>query len=176
MSQISAIQKGSESCFTQVYGEFHVKLFHYFLKKTKSHEIATELVQLAFIKLWRFKHTLSEEYSLDTQLFNMARGCMVDYIRQQAIQKTKIISIDTETDTHILTQPDTNFEMTDYFNHAVKTLPPVRKKVFILSRLQGLTYPEIAQHLSISINTVEDHMSKAIRQIKHISSSLRIFL
>lgn len=175
MTQISAIQQGSESCFTQVYRDFHAKLFHYFLKKTKSDEIATELVQLAFIKLWRFKHTLSEDYSLDTQLFNMARGCLVDYLRQHAIQKAKFIHIDIETDINMLIQPDMNFEISDYFNNAIKSLPPVRKKVFILSRLQGLTYPEIAQQLSISINTVEDHMSKAFRKIKHISSSVRTF-
>ena len=63
------------------------------------------------------------------------------------------------------------FETEDYFNTAVKSLPPVRKKVFMLNRLQGLSYKEIAQQLSISINTVEDHMSKALRQIRTLITS-----
>lgn len=134
--------------------------------------MAEELVQQAFIKLWRFKHTLTEEYSLNTQLFNIARGCLVDLIRKKTIQNTRFLTLENETDTNILIQPDMSFEITDYFNHVVKSLPPVRKKVFILSRLQGFSYQEIAQQLSISIHTVEDHMSKAIRQIRNFSSFL----
>jgi len=175
LSEITTIQKGSEKAFTQVYSQYHVKLYRYFLKKTRSDEMATELVQIVFIKLWRFKHTLSENYSLDTQLFNMARTCLIDFIRQQSIQKTRLVNLETDADINIYTQPDLSFEMTDYFNHAIKTLPPVRKKVFILSRLQGLSYHEIAQHLSISIHTVEDHMTKAIRHIKALSSFLWLF-
>lgn len=170
MTQISAIQKGSEAAFTQVYEDFHIKLYRYFIKKTGSEEMAEELVQQVFIKLWRFKHTLSELYPLDTQLFNMARSCLIDLIRQKARYRAHFTALERETEANALIQPDMSYEMMDYFNHAVKSLPPVRKKVFILSRLRGLTYQEIAQQLSISIHTVEDHMTKAIRQIRDFSS------
>lgn len=170
MLQISTIKNGSEKAFTQVYSEYYAKLYGYFIKKTRSEETASELVQIVFIKLWRFKHTLTENHTLDTQLFNMARTCMIDYIRQETVRKARFLTLDDNTDLDIPTQPDLSYEMTDYFNNAVKTLPPVRKKVFTLSRLQGLSYQEIAQQLSISIHTVEDHMTKAIRHLKSFSS------
>lgn len=176
MTQIFAIQKGSETAFTQVYKDFHVKLYRYFIKKTGSEEMAEELVQQVFIKLWRFRHTLSESYSLDTQLFNMARGCLIDLIRKKTTYKARFTALEGETEMNARIQPDMSYEIMDYFNHAVKSLPPVRKKVFILSRLQGLTYQEIAQKLSISIHTVEDHMTKAIRQIRDFSSLFWVIL
>lgn len=175
MIQITYIKEGSEKAFTQLYMQYHVKLYNFFLKKTKSVDIASELVQVTFIKLWRFRHTLSEKYSLDTQLFNIARTGLIDYARRQSFQNKKFINLGSDKiyDHKIL--PDYSFELSDYFNQAIKTLPPVRKKVFILSRIQGFSYQEIANLLSISINTVEDHMSKAIRHIKTVTLELAIF-
>ena len=170
MELIYAIQAGTEKAFTSVYNLYHVKLYRYFLKKTKSEETSIELVQIVFTKLWNFRHTISEEYSFDTQLFNIARTCFVDFIRQQSIQKSRTLNLNEISHSSMAVGPDLSFETADYFNNVTQSLPPVRKKVFILSRIQGLSYKEIAGHLSISINTVEDHMSKAIRQIKTITS------
>lgn len=155
--------------FTQVFIDYHPKLYGYFFKKTKSEDFASDLVQLTFIKLWRFRHTLNEKISFDTQLFTIARTCFLDYLRQESIKKLRFTCLDTETLSHTAILPDDNFETADYFNQVIKTLPPVRKKVFILNRLKGLSYQEIANHLSISINTVEDHMAKAIKHIKTVT-------
>jgi len=129
-----------------------------------------ELVQIVFIKLWNFRHTLTKDHSFDTQLFNIARTCLVDHLRQQSVMKARIIDIPILTDADLAAQPDNSFEAVDYFYNATQSLPPVRKKIFMLHRLQGFTYKEIAHQLSISVNTVEDHMVKAIRQIKTITS------
>ncbi len=129
-----------------------------------------ELVQIVFIKLWSFRHTLTEDYSFDTQFFNIARTCLVDHLRQQSAQRARSASLPVLTDVQLTSQPDNSFEAADYFYNATQSLPPVRKKIFILHRLQGFTYKEIAHQLSISVNTVEDHMAKAIRQIKTITS------
>lgn len=166
MSIITTIKAGNEKTFTEVYYQYYAKLLGYFIKKTKSEEIAIELVQIVFIKLWNFKHTLTEEVSFDTQIFNIARTSLIDFIRQQSLQKARTVSLQQHQDIDATTLPDNNFEVDDYFNSVIKSLPPVRKKVFTLNRLQGLSYKEIAQYLSISINTVEDHMAKAMRQIR----------
>ena len=172
MSEIAIIKKGDEKGFTAVYTKYHLKLYRYFLKKVRSDEMALELVQLAFIKLWRFRHTLSEEFSLDTQVFNIARTTLIDFVRHHAAREVQLMQIVAHAGESRHVDPARVYELKDYFNHAIKTLPPVRKKVFILSRLRGMSYKEIAHHLSISINTVEDHLSKAIRHIKAFGSFL----
>lgn len=172
----STIQNGTEKDFTIVYNLYHVKLYRYFFKKTKSAEASIELVQIVFIKLWNFRHTISEDFSFDTQLFNIARTCFIDFIRQQSIQKSRTLPLNEHSCLSLTIGPDNSFEAANYFENVTQSLPPVRKKVFILSRIQGLSYKEIARHLSISINTVEDHMSKAIRQIKTITSVFSSFM
>ncbi len=60
---INSIRKGDELVFRQAYDLFHEKLYAYFLQKTKSDDISEELVQLTFIKLWRYRHKLNDSTS-----------------------------------------------------------------------------------------------------------------
>jgi RNA polymerase sigma-70 factor (ECF subfamily) len=171
LSIVTTIKGGSETAFTEVFYQYHSKLYSYFLKKTRSEDIANELAQISFIKLWNFKHTLSEDHSFDSQLFNIARTCLIDFIRRQSVLNKNITSLQQQYNTsHLTTQPDSSFETSHYFNLAIQALPPVRKKVFALSRIQGFSYREIAHQLSISVKTVEDHMAKAIKQIRALTS------
>ena len=57
-------------------------------------------------------------------------------------------------------------ELTETINKAIEQLPPERKKVFLMSREEGLKYREIAEKLNISIKTVENQMGKALAFLK----------
>jgi RNA polymerase sigma-70 factor (ECF subfamily) len=59
-----------------------------------------------------------------------------------------------------------NFESADYLRKAAGGLPPVRKNIFLLKVIKGYSNKEIAEELSISVKTVEDHYSKAVRHLK----------
>jgi RNA polymerase sigma factor (sigma-70 family) len=162
-----------------VFNEYYAKLYHYFLKKTRSPEMAQELAQLTFIKLWQFRHTLSEELHFDGQLFQIATTCFIDYLRRENTQRKKTLLLSQNAAllaTPADTGPATPFEESDYLHSLTRTLSPVRKKVFLLSRIQGHSYKEIAARLSISTKTVEDHMVKALRHLRSIASHLFIFI
>lgn len=130
--------------------------------------MAREVAQLTFIKLWEFRHTLSCDHSFDTQLFRMASGALIDHLRrEQTLKKAHVRAAEVVEGT-----VEHGFEQDDYLRTLTRHLPPVRKKVFILSRIHGHSYKEIAEKLSISSKTVEDHMVKALRHIRQIASHL----
>jgi RNA polymerase sigma-70 factor (ECF subfamily) len=54
----------------------------------------------------------------------------------------------------------------------VQQMPPMRRKIFELSRFGGMSYKEIAVELSLSVKTVEHHISRALKQLQHIISIL----
>jgi RNA polymerase sigma-70 factor (family 1) len=180
---IGKIKSGGEPSFTVVFNEYYPKVYHYFVKKTRSTDTARELAQLTFIKLWQFRHTLSEEHPFDSQLFQIAATSLIDYLRRENTQRKKSLHFSQRAHLSSLTgaEPSSepasgSFEQSDYLHSLTRTLPPVRKKVFILSRIHGHSYKEIAEQLSISIKTVEDHMVKALRHIRSIASHLFVFL
>ena len=175
MISIAEIKSGGEPSFTEVFNQCYTRVYHYFLKKTRSPEYARELVQLTFIKLWQFRHTLSEEHSLDLQLFNIAGTTLIDFLRQQNTQRKMLSQLAVRAAQEEIpaeTVSGNGFEEDDYLHSLTRTLPPVRKKVFILSRIHGHSYKEIAAQLSISSKTVEDHMVKALRHLRSIASHL----
>lgn len=171
MISIEDIRSGGEAAFTAVFKAGYAKVYHFLLKKTGSAATAQELAQLTFIKLWEFRHTLSEDHSVDTQLFRMASGVLVDHWRREMRQR-RLLSAAAGRSVEVM---EPAFEQTDYLMSLTNRLPPVRKKIFLLHRIHGHSHKEIAELLSISIRTVEDHMAKAIRQIRSIASHLFFF-
>jgi RNA polymerase sigma-70 factor (ECF subfamily) len=168
---IAEIRSGDEASFTEVFNLYYAKVYHHFLKKTRSSTTAREAAQLTFIKLWEFRHTLSEAVSLDTQIFHIAAGALIDYLRRENTQRNKVavLAKSNGADDVSPTEQGQAFEAADYLLSLTRSLSPVRKKVFILSRVHGHSYKEIAAQLSISRKTVEDHMVKALRQIRSLS-------
>ncbi|AOM77096.1 RNA polymerase sigma factor [Pedobacter steynii] len=164
LNYIQNIKAGNHVSFEIVFKLCHKKVYAYFFKKTASEDIAQELTQLAFIKLWNFKHTLSEEHELDLQLFRIAKTTLLDYFKKLGNDdrnlKLYYHRISEEAD-----EQSQKFETNQQLEVVLNRLPPTRKKVFILNRLQGYSYKEISEQLSISPRTVEKHISLAIKQL-----------
>lgn len=179
MTQLTEIKKGDQVAFQAVYDQYHAKLFHYFLKriphKCGTKEVAKDLTQQAFIKLWQSRHTLSEAHTLDTQLFTIANSIFIDHLRRQAVERKYQHHLEDNLDeqSSLIYHSHSDYESADYLNAVSEDLPPIRKNVFMLKIAKGYSNKEVAEQLSVSIKTVEDHYSKAL---KHVRSLVMIVL
>lgn len=161
---IQNIRQGNHTSFEIVFKLWHKKVYGYFFKKTASDDLAEELTQLAFIKLWRFKHTLTEDFPIDVQLFKIAKTTLLDYFKKLANDERnlKLYSADL---TDKIAEQSLQFDINKQLEVVLNCLPPTRKQVFVLNRIHGYSYKEIAEKLSISPRTVEKHISLAIKQL-----------
>ncbi|TCC94731.1 RNA polymerase sigma factor [Pedobacter hiemivivus] len=164
LNYIQNIKEGDHISFEIVFKLCHKKVYAYLLKKTASEDLAQELTQLAFIKLWNFKHTLSEAHEFDHQLFRIAKTTLLDYFKKLANDERNLKLYYNRISEEAADQ-NQNFETNQQLEVALSLLPPTRKKVFILNRLQGYSYKEISEQLSISPRTVEKHISLATKQL-----------
>ena len=57
-------------------------------------------------------------------------------------------------------------ELTNKLDEIIKELPQRQKEVYMLHKVEGLKYNEIAERLNISVNTIENHMSRALKTIR----------
>ncbi|WP_316793658.1 RNA polymerase sigma factor [Pedobacter frigoris] len=163
-SYIQSIIEGDEIAFEIVFNLSHKKVYAYFIKKTASTELADELTQLAFIKLWCSKHTLNSGINLDTQLFRIAKTTLLDHFKKVAAEQRKLASFYLDRSADQPPSPHA-YETNQQLQTILNQLPPTRRQVFILSRIEGYTYSEIAELLSISPRTVEKHISLALKQL-----------
>ena len=166
MSLIDGLRTSNETALRKAFELFQEPLYRYIFDKTRSPELAKEVVQLTFIKLWKYRQSLKTEISLSSVLFRIARTIMIDELRKQkALRKAELHQsgpVQWELVTESVSYNDTLRKL----ELLIKQMPPVRQRVFRLSRLNCYSYSEIASMLSISTKTVENHIHLALKFIK----------
>jgi RNA polymerase sigma-70 factor (family 1) len=161
------IRTGDIESFHTAYQLYHTKLYFYALKHTHSAYLAEEIVQMTFIKLWENRNTLSPDIDLSPQLFRIAKSTMIDLLRKEIRRLDHYAALAAETSNPTSETPDlAGKEDLHQIYDAIEQMAPVRQKVFRLSRLEGLSHKEISKQLSISPKTVENHIGRALRQLK----------
>lgn len=165
--QIAALKNGNLDEFRLVYAAYHSKLYHFIFSRTQSEYVAQEVVQLTFIKFWERRQNISTDYTVDIQLFRIARTVLIDELRKERTrQRHNDLATVGKEEAFDLMRAEGKDELKHVFA-AIEDLPPVRKKVFKLSRINGLPYKDIAAIMSLSPKTVENHISRAIKQLRN---------
>ena len=166
MQMIQQIQSGNIQSFEKVYQQYHSKLYYYVLRHCHSTYLSEETVQLTFIKMWENRKDLSLQYDIAIQLFRIARSTMIDLLRKERTANRYLLhAVDDISDIQEAGPTDYKEDLKQV-EALIEDLSPVRKKVFKLSRFDELSHKEIAEQLSISPKTVENHIWRAIRHLK----------
>jgi RNA polymerase sigma-70 factor (ECF subfamily) len=168
---ILLIKQGDENAFVKLYHELNGRVFNYFLKKTHQPEIAKDLTQQCFIRVYHYRESLSELHALEKQVYIIAKSILLNHIRLEDRRRVR--------DTHYSQgqseyEPESRFEINDYLQQLTLKLSPVRKKIILLKVHKGLSNKEIAEELSISVKTVENHITKAHQHMRMLSAELVI--
>ena len=172
----TSIKQGDRDAFLAAYKEFHIKVFRFFLKRVVSNDIAKDLAQQCFTRLWQFRHTLSNEHSLEKQIFVIARSLLINYFEKEVyLKKIKASQLQLAKE-NAFHNDHAAFELTNHVHAAIETLPPVRKKIIVLKTFHHCTNKEIAEQMEISVKTVEDHITKAFRHLRKVMTLLAIVL
>jgi RNA polymerase sigma-70 factor (family 1) len=164
-----AICKGHETALTELYKLFSRRLLHFARVITRSPEIAEEIVDDVFVKLWTNRARISEVENLTVYLYVAAKNQALNAVSQKAraLIQAPFDDLDIET-AQIVTDPYTELvtaEMMQKMQQAVDSLPPRCKIIFKLVREDGLKHREVAEILNISLNTVDVQMAIAIKKI-----------
>jgi len=168
LDTIRLLKEGDENTFRLVFDEYHKRVYAYIFKKTGSAYMAEETMQLTFVKLWRYRRSLTAGHSVSTHVFRIASTTMIDLIRSEKTQKSVVAAIRDQTDT---AASDAGFQVEEnelkrQVQVIVQRMPEMQKKVFEMSRFEEKTHREIAGSLSISVKTVETHISRALKFLR----------
>ncbi|MBB6498309.1 RNA polymerase sigma factor [Pedobacter cryoconitis] len=166
---ISHIRAGNRNAFEQLYRDHSGGIYCNLRKLTRDDDLAKELLQDVFIKVWEKKAVLRSDKPFRFYLFGMARNTLTDFYRKvkrdkQMLQNLQLLASEI---THQPIESIVTGAEEELLLQAVDSLPPQRKKVFVLCKLEGKSYEEVSKLLGISTSTIGDHIVKGIKSIKN---------
>jgi len=160
--------RGDEKAFEVLFERYHRRLFGFLYRLLKSAEDAEEIVQDTFVKIWEGRDRFREECPFDAFLFKIAKNAFLNHNRKKI--NTKIfqeqygIMLDLARNT---TEDYLLFKETqEIIDSMVREMPPKRREIFVLQKVEGLSRREIAEKLGISVITVDSHLLKANADLK----------
>jgi len=162
------VAQGDAKAFRHLFLACYDHIYSTSLLYTKVHELAEDIVQQVFLKVWEKRDMLGTIENFDAWLFIIARNEVINTLRKQSTHRSYMHHIrdlfggeeDSPEDQLIIKQSRAIIQL------AVKNLPPQQQQAWRLSRDKGLSYEEIAADMAISVNTVKGHISTALRSIR----------
>jgi len=154
--------------FKKLYLSTYGALVNYAYSRTKDMELSREIVQNVFVKFWKNNENIEIKNSMKSYLYSMVRNNIIDHYRKED-RITSMEDIPGNIAYYIEEaemSEDKVYEFRYNLKKALATLKDKRRKIFELSKFEGLTYSEIAQYLKVSERTVEDNIAKALKEIR----------
>jgi len=160
-----AMSEGNEQAFRLIFERYYQRMWSFVMKLVKSQQIAEDVVQESFIKLWECRNLLTDVKKPDDFIFILVRNKALNTLRKlineekekkQLWERLKQQSIhcdywlEAEQAAHILEQ-------------IITQLPAQQQKVIHLSRELGFSHKEIANQMNLSKNTVKNHLVSALK-------------
>jgi RNA polymerase sigma-70 factor, ECF subfamily len=131
-------------------------------------DASEEVVQEVMFRIWTGRETLTIESSVQSYLFRAVRNRCMNVLKHLSIREEYRSFREGHTGESQRSQEDEMIytELEQKIREAIDHLPMERRKVFIMSRYDGLTYSQIAEKLDISVKTVENQMGKALKSLR----------
>jgi RNA polymerase sigma-70 factor (ECF subfamily) len=165
---IKAFKAGDKPAFEELFRRHHRKLYLFLFRLLHSKEDAEEIVQDSFLKVWERREDFIETYPFDAFIFQIAKNAFLNMLRKRVNRRVFENHLaffsepySSETENYVLYE-----ETKAILRVIVGQLPPKRREIFLLRRVEGLSRTEIAEKLGISVMTVDNQLLKANRFLK----------
>ncbi|HKL15059.1 MAG TPA: RNA polymerase sigma-70 factor [Balneolaceae bacterium] len=158
------IRAGDQCAFEKMFLSYYSKLCVFSNSHVKSLDVARDVVQEVFIKIWDSHKEFEIRHSLKAYLYQAVRNQSLNYIEKNK-QKRRLTNRLRKYEDLLKEENPSNLnteELTQKIWKLVDELPERRRSIFILYRKHGLSYKEIAEVMGIKRKTVENQMGKSL--------------
>lgn len=148
--------------FSDLYLTYYSKLVRFAKEFVQHEEDAENITQDVFTDLWEKRDFITHIENMNAYLFRLVRNRCLDYLRHKVFEQRYMESLQLSCEEEAVEDHDTEI----LIRAAINSLPQRYRDIFLLSRVEGLKYREISEHLGISVNTVECQMGIALKKLR----------
>lgn len=167
---LTALKNGEEWAFSAIYEQYWRKLLGISYRLVRDKDLATSIVQDLFIYLWQKREILQID-SLESYLSTAIRFSTYKVLHQNKRRTAVHAELANEISSDIDEQQIDALFLKEYLQTGISMLPTRCQLVFKLSRENYQSYKEIAEQLNISEKSVEAHISRALKFLRHMKTA-----
>lgn len=164
------ISQGNEKAFAALFESYRNRVFAVALRYLHSNEEAEEIVQDVFLQIWKSQADLKGVLNIEAFLYTISRNRIFNSLKQKArlsLKQEKMFESEKDRfDGIVIDNTLIDKQNSLSLKQAIERLPPQQKKIFKLSREEGLSYKKIGEVLNISPLTVKKHMAQALKTLR----------
>lgn len=161
-----------KSAFKKLFDDHYRPLCNFAFRITADMAKSEDVVQDVFVKIWNQQNLLQSNQNIRSFIYTMVRNHALEVIRRDGIgmkvTQHMLYLHSEETDQAVLDEEIEKYALIDKIYVSIRQLPPKCGEVFTLSKINGLSYSQIGEQLNISVKTVENHMSKALKLLREM--------
>lgn len=169
---VERIRQGDRSAFERLFYKHHQSLFHFALSITRSRDLAGDIIQDVFLKIWRNRQEWHIKVDVSVYLYQAVRNQSLNTLQahksrnqlEHRFQEEYQASLEWVAEDPFLDEKKS--QQIKQIWRIVESMPEKRRAVFHLHKKHGLSYQEIAEVCDISIRTVENHIAQSLQYIR----------
>jgi RNA polymerase sigma-70 factor, ECF subfamily len=163
---LARLRQGDDDAYAAIFREHYSWLVLSASRLLADRSLAEEVVQDVMLELWRRRESIVLTGPLRAYLHQSTRNRALNQLRHGRTVRKSEPFVRPPTAAPQADSRATSRELREATRDAIEALSEAQREVFELSRVEGLTYPEIASVLSISVKTVEARMGRALRHLR----------
>lgn len=166
----SSARLGDPNDFEAFVREQREALVRFLHRRTRSEEDAQDIAQESLVRLMRYRRHAPESWT--SLLYRIAINALNDRLRRaQSHRDAQHVSLDGEFEELVSPEPSHEQRVATQqelmaLQQALLGLPGRCRQIYLLNRIEGMSYTQIADHCGISVKAVEKHISKALRLLR----------
>lgn len=170
------LRDGDEFAFKELYETYAPRLAARLIQLLRSEELAEDVLQDLFIKIWEVRQTINPELSFGALLYKMAANLSKNVYRRNLYDQLMRKQINPEEGHNPIEESLNQSEAKELLQAALNKLTPRQREVYVMHKIDGLSYLEIGSKLNISASAINHHIQEANKQLRNILRSNHIFI
>ncbi len=148
-----------------MFEKYYNPLCNFAFTIVKDKKTAQDAVQDVFAKLWAKKDEITIKTNEKSYLFTAVKNRSLEILRKEAID-AKVNKADYNQIADDVDEEASKYMLKEKLYNSIRQLPPKCQEIFVLTKVNGLTYAEVAEELNISVKTVENQIGKGYRKLR----------
>ncbi|MFF5382044.1 RNA polymerase sigma factor [Pedobacter suwonensis] len=172
------LKRGDKIAFKQLYEVYSGKLASKLIYLLKSEELAQDILQDVFLKIWINREMIDTELSFGAFLHKIATNLSKNVVRKNVYDQLMRDEVGKEGVYHPMEEDEDAEQAKAILDQAMDQLTERQREVYTLHKLEGLSYQEISEKLNISLSAINHHIQKANKHLKAVlkSRSFELFI